>query len=85
MKQKRLLLIVILTIIVNFIFCTNIYADELIIDASEPIIEYILSCHGNQNQYILDKYKDFRNFVDSKIAPDFKVTKEAGIFIAHKE
>ena len=62
-----------------------IYADKLIIDASEPIIEYILSCHGNQNQYILDKYKDFRNFVDSKIAPDFRVTKEAGIFIAYKE
>ena len=37
MKQKRVLLIVILTIIVNFVFCTNIYADELNINAESAI------------------------------------------------
>ncbi|WP_051532859.1 MerR family transcriptional regulator [Lachnobacterium bovis] len=62
-----------------------IYNDELVINASEPIIEYILSCHGNQNQYILDNYKEFRSYVDSKIKPNFRVTKEACIFISHKK
>ncbi|SFG52791.1 MerR HTH family regulatory protein [Lachnospiraceae bacterium C7] len=63
----------------------EVFDDSLEIDSSEPIIEYILSCHGNQNQYILDKYKDFRAFVDSKINSTFHVTKEAGLFVAYKK
>ena len=29
----------------------HLYEDSLFVDTPEPIIEYILSCHGNQNQY----------------------------------
>lgn len=60
----------------------RLYPDELIVDQAEPLIEYILSCHGNQNQYLLDRYKDFRSFVEKKTAKGFHITKEAGIFIA---
>lgn len=60
---------------------TQLYEDALNVDAAEPLIEYILSCHGNQNQYILDRYKDFRNFVEKKTKKGFHITKEAGIFI----
>lgn len=57
------------------------YEDEIIIDTAEPLIEYILSCHGNQNQFILDRYHDFRLFVEKKTRRGFHITKDAGIFI----
>ncbi len=60
------------------------YNDSLIVPDAEPLISYILSCHGNQNQYILDKYKDFRGFVSRKTQNGFFITKDAGIFICEK-
>lgn len=57
------------------------YPDELIVPDAEPLISYILSCHGNQNQYIIDHYKDFRNFVQKRTAKGFHVTKDAGVFL----
>ena len=42
------------------------YEDSLLVTQAEPLIAYILSCHGNQNQYILDRYKEFRSFVSKK-------------------
>lgn len=63
---------------------TERYDDCLVINQPEPLIEYILSCHGNQNQYILDRYKDFRTFVERKIKKGFTITKQAGIFLCTK-
>lgn len=57
------------------------YDDEIIIDQAEPIIEYILSCHGNQNQYLLDRYHDFREYVAARVHPAMHITKDAGIFL----
>jgi ubiquinone/menaquinone biosynthesis C-methylase UbiE/DNA-binding transcriptional MerR regulator len=58
------------------------YEDALEVDAQEPLIEYILSCHGNQNQYILDRYGKFRTFVNRKRKrKPFHITKDAGIFL----
>lgn len=62
----------------------RIYEDALNVDKAEPLIEYILSCHGNQNQYILDRYRDFRGFVEKKTRKGFHITKEAGVFICKK-
>lgn len=62
----------------------EIYEDELVVDKAEPLIEYILSCHGNQNQYLLDRYKDFRTFVERKTKRGFHITKNSGIFICKK-
>ena len=42
------------------------YEDAIRLDRPEPLIEYILSCHGNQNQLLLDRYHDFRAFVEKK-------------------
>lgn len=58
-----------------------IYPDSLNVDAPEPLIEYILSCHGNQNQYLMDRYKDFREYIAKKTKNGLHITKEAGIFI----
>ncbi|MBR5510011.1 MAG: methyltransferase domain-containing protein, partial [Lachnospiraceae bacterium] len=58
------------------------YEDSIQLDRAEPLIEYILSCHGNQNQILLDRYKDFRTFTEKKVAGGFYITKDAGIFRA---
>ena len=60
------------------------YKDSLLVPDAEPLISYILSCHGNQNQYLLDKYKDFRGFVSRKTKDGFFITKDAGIFLCEK-
>ncbi len=62
----------------------RIYQDSLEVTQPEPLIEYILSCHGNQNQYLLDRYKELRSFVEEKTTPAFHITKEAGIFMCKK-
>lgn len=60
------------------------YKDSLNVTEAEPLISYILSCHGNQNQYIVDRYNDFRNFVRKRTAKGFFITKDAGIFLLRK-
>ena len=57
------------------------YEDSIHLDKAQPLIEYIVSCHGNQNQYLLNRYKDFKNFVTSETKEGFTITKDAGIFI----
>lgn len=62
----------------------RLYEDCLIVNEPEPLIEYILSCHGNQNRYLLNHYKEFRTFVSKKTASSFHITKEAGVFLCKK-
>lgn len=57
------------------------YEDSIYLEHPEPLIEYILSCHGNQNQYLLDRYKDFKGFVQRATKKGFTITKDAGIFL----
>lgn len=57
------------------------YEDEIEINEAEPIIEYILSCHGNQNQYLLERYEEFSLFTEKKVKKGFHITKDAGMFI----
>lgn len=57
------------------------YDDAILIDQAEPLIEYILSCHGNQNQYLLERYQDFRLFVEKQVKKEYRITKEAGCFL----
>ena len=56
------------------------YEDSLCVNEPEPLISYILSCHGNQNEYIIDCYNEFKDYVKKKMQPFFYITKEAGIF-----
>ena len=57
------------------------YPDSLMVTDAEPLIEYILSCHGNQNQYIMERYAEFRQYVQAKTEKGFQITKEAGVFL----
>lgn len=59
------------------------YEDSIDLSESEPLISYILSCHGNQNRMLLDRYKEFREFVDSQVKGGFHITKDAGLFLCN--
>lgn len=60
------------------------YEDSLEVTKPEALISYVLSCHGNQNRFIVDRYSDFVAFVKKKTQAGFSVTKEAGVFKAVK-
>lgn len=60
------------------------YEDGIVINEPDPLISYILSCHGNQNRLLLDRYKEFKDFVTSYTEKGFHITKDAGIFLAKK-
>ena len=57
------------------------YEDCLVVPRPEPLISYVLSCHGNQGQYITERYKEFRAYVKRKTDRGFRITKEAGAFV----
>ncbi|MBK1809890.1 methyltransferase domain-containing protein [Clostridium sp. YIM B02505] len=63
-----------------------IYEDKLIIDQYKPLLDYILSCHGNQHEILAGRYDEFEKYVKAKVEKTgiFKVSKYAGLFICHK-
>ena len=50
----------------------------------EELGDYILSCHGNQKEYLVDKYTDFKKYVEKKLAKPMTITKEAGVLVCRK-
>ena len=60
------------------------YQDEIVITDAGPLIDYIFSCHGNQNHYLLNRYAEFKNYIMKKVSHEFHITKDAGLFIANK-
>ncbi len=62
--------------------CWTSYEDSLLVTEAAPLISYILSCHGNQNQYLPDRYADFAAYVGKKVAKGLSITKDAGVFTA---
>lgn len=63
-----------------------VYDDQLIVNDALSLVNYILSCHGNQNDYILEHYQEFIDFIENKINTlgSIKITKESGLFICKK-
>ena len=60
--------------------------DYLVVDNPDDIEAYILSCHGNQSEYISRDYEQFRSFLKRKFKKGkFVIQKDAGIFIGHKK
>lgn len=60
------------------------YDDYLLVDNVHDIIQYILSCHGNQSEYILKDYPRFEKYVARKMKKPMYITKDAGLFICEK-
>ncbi len=69
-------------------FCkveTCCYEDKLIVSNPELLSEYILSCHGNQNEYLLPRYQEFKDMLIRKLSrKPFEITKDAGLFVCTK-
>lgn len=62
------------------------YDDSLWVDKPEPLLDYILSCHGNQSELLYPRQREFKQFLEEKIQRDggISISKEAGIFICRK-
>lgn len=59
------------------------YKDTLEITESKPLVDYIMSCHGNQNEILGPRLAEFKEYIDRLLIQDGKivVTKQAGLFI----
>ena len=59
------------------------YQDSLEITESKPLIDYIMSCHGNQNEILGPRLNEFKEYIEEILKKDGKivVTKQAGLFI----
>lgn len=58
------------------------YPDELIVDDAQPLVDYIMSCHGNQSEIIGPRLIEFKEFIQKQLP--LHITKEAGVFICKK-
>lgn len=59
------------------------YQDSLEITESKPLIDYIMSCHGNQNEMLGPRLNEFKEYIEELLENNGKiiVTKQAGLFI----
>ncbi|MDB7979973.1 MerR family transcriptional regulator [Faecalicoccus pleomorphus] len=62
------------------------YEDSLIVDQAQPLVDYIMSCHGNQNEILGPKISKFKEYIESIISKNgsITITKQAGLFICTK-
>ena len=63
----------------------QMHEDYLLVTQKKDLIDYILSCHGNQSGFIIEDYEGFEKFVSKKMKPHFKITKDAGMFMCIKK
>lgn len=62
------------------------FADHLEVSDAGALMEYILSCHGNQHEFLSDRYEEFREFLKKKMEKRgfIHITKQAGAFLCTK-
>lgn len=62
------------------------YQDSLEITESKPLIDYIMSCHGNQNEILGPRLSEFKEYIEELLVSNGKiiVTKQAGLFVCVK-
>ena len=62
------------------------YQDSLEITESKPLIDYIMSCHGNQNEILGPRLNEFKEYIEELLKNNGKivVTKQAGLFACEK-
>ncbi|MBL4935486.1 methyltransferase domain-containing protein [Clostridium sp. YIM B02515] len=58
------------------------YEDSLIVDDYKPILDYILSCHGNEHEMLEGRYEEFEKHIKAKVSKTgkFRISKQAGMF-----
>ncbi len=62
------------------------YPDRLRVTEAQPLVDYIMSCHGNQKEYLVPEYERLKNFIEEKLSKKgyISITKQAGIFVCEK-
>ena len=62
------------------------YRDSLEITESKPLIDYIMSCHGNQNEILGPRLNEFKEYIEELLKNNGKivVTKQAGLLKCYK-
>lgn len=62
------------------------YDDFLLIRETAPFIDYIMSCHGNQKEYLSPRLKEFHHYIDDIIIKNngIRIDKDCGVFICQK-
>lgn len=65
----------------------QLYEDKLIVDEVEPLLDYILSCHGNQNEILNTRQLEFKQFLQEKMNEKgfIEIKKRAGLFKCYKK
>lgn len=61
----------------------ELYEDMLVVDEAEPLLDYIMSCHGNQSEILSMRQLEFKEFLQKKISEtgSIKIRKKAGLYI----
>lgn len=61
----------------------ELYEDTLVVDEAEPLLDYIMSCHGNQSEILSMRQLEFKEFLQKKISEtgSIKIRKKAGLYI----
>ena len=59
------------------------YEDYLLVDEAEPLLAYIMSCHGNQGEILGNRQQEFKRFLQRKLREKGKIriSKMAGMFV----
>lgn len=62
------------------------YDDYLLVTEAEPLLDYILSCHGNQSEILSQRQLEFKRFLQKKIKEQggIRITKMAGMFVCRE-
>jgi ubiquinone/menaquinone biosynthesis C-methylase UbiE len=62
------------------------YEDRLRVTDVKPLLDYIMSCHGNQHEYLNARYEKFKAFLEEKLSRKgyLEITKDAGMFYCIK-
>ncbi len=62
------------------------YEDSLLVKDAKPLVDYIMSCHGNQKEYLGHRLKEFQTYIEKIINENngIHITKDCGLFICKK-
>ncbi len=65
----------------------HMYEDKLVVDEVEPLLDYILSCHGNQSEILSTRQLEFKQFLQKKMNEKgvIEIQKRAGVFVCKND
>lgn len=62
------------------------YEDNLVVTGSKALIEYVYSTHGNVNEVLKDRHKEFEDYIKEEMlkSGNIFITKSSGLFESRK-